>query len=486
LFMSNTGRTFADRYLLDVQISSPVGTTVWRALDKVLNRWVTVYLLPTTDPRGRIVTEACLSVAANGDRDAVAILDVIESGPLKEASGQTVTQLLGIITEWAEGEGLDERLLSAQEPLDSATALAITRRIAGAIARAHERNIAHGRLRPHNIVVSNADEVRIAGFGIDRSFLGQDDSNALRADISGVGNLLFVMVTGMWPHGATDGLPSAPSHGPQVLPSTLRPGISASIDSLYQRTQAGDFSSMNEVIAAFSVGAAEESTHTPSPLSRLASHPVQWHGRPETHSHRIRATAIALVCVMGMGWIGWQLLTRNFNKSDVPVAILASPLPSMTSTPNPSVSSQPEAAEVVAISDYDPFGDQTENPDQASLAIDSDVATSWNTVNYLHQDMAGKPGVGLLLDLGAPRPVSSVNLSFLEAGVSAEIYVSDSAEPDITTAEKLGDVQDAETSAIIKAPRAISGRYVLVWLTQVPQSSDGTYKGGITEIEVGL
>ena len=482
--MSNNGRTFADRYLLDVQISSPVGTTVWRALDKVLNRWVTVYLLPGTDPRARVVTDACLSVAANGDRDAVAILDVIEEGNLTESNGQVVAQLLGIVTEWAEGNSLNERLMATSEPFDSATALALTRRIAGAIARAHERNIAHGRLRPHNIVVSVSDEVRIAGFGIDRSFLGQDDSNPVQADIRGVGNLLFVMVTGMWPHGSTDGLPGAPSHGTQVVPSTLRPGISPSIDSLYLRTQDGTFTSMHEVIAAFSVGAAEASTSTASTLARIAAHPVQWHGTIESKPHRIRAIAIALICVTGMGWVGWQLLTHNFNKSDVPVAILASPLPATSLFPSPSPSQ--EAAEVAAISDYDPFGDQTENPDQAALAIDGDALTAWNTVNYTRKDMAGKPGVGLLLDLGAPLPVSSVNLRFTTPGISAAIYISDSEKPDVTTAELLGEVTDAQDSAVIKAPRAISGRYVLVWLTDVPQATGGKFTGGIAEIKVGL
>jgi hypothetical protein len=191
-----------------------------------------------------------------------------------------------------------------------------------------------------------------------------------------------------------------------------------------------------------------------------------------------------MVCVMGMGWVGWQLLTHNFNKSDVPVAILASPLPSTSLSPSPSATS--EFADVVGISDYDPFGDQTENPDQAALAVDADLATSWNTVNYVHNDMAGKPGVGLLLDLGAPRPVSSVNLNFLDPGVSASIYVADSEQPDITTAELLGNVSDADTSAIIKAPRAISGRYVLVWITHVPKNTNGSYKGGIAEIQIGL
>ena len=482
--MGNSGRTFAQRYSLDVQIASAVGTPMWRALDNVLNRWVTVYLLDSQDPRCNSVIQACLSVAANGDREAIAILDVIENGLLLDESTGEEQSFVGVITEWAEGDGLQERLLMESEPFDPNTAIDITRQIAAALDRAHAKGIAHGRLRPHNVMVSDAREIRLDGFGIDRSILGPDDADGFRADIRGVGNLLFTMVTGLWPHGVVDGLPAAPKQGPADPPSSFRGGIPASIDELYTRTQDNSFSSMRELVDALSVGAAQTSAQTVSTLARLASHPVQWHGRPESKSHRIRATSIALVCVMGIGWVGWQLLTHNFNKSDVPIAIVMSPLPSESLNPKPSES--PEIASVVSISDYDPFGNQTENPDLVPLAIDSDPATSWTTVNYLADNMAGKPGVGLLLDLGAPRPVSQVTLTFTEPGVSASVYVTDSQAPDITTAETLGHVDAADTSAIIKAPRAISGRYVVVWVTHVPKISTGNYQGGIAEVQVGL
>lgn len=457
---------------------------MWRALDNVLNRWVTVYLLEASDPRCSSVIQACLSVAANGDREAIAILDVIEHGVLvDEATGQEQA-FIGVITEWAEGEGLQQRLLTESDPFDPNTAVDITRQIAAALARAHSKGIAHGRLRPHNVMVSQAREIRLDGFGIDRSILGPDDADGFRADIRGVGNLLFAMVTGLWPHGIVDGLPAAPKHGPTDPPSAFRGGIPASIDELYLQTQDNSFGSMRELVDALSVGAAQTSTQSTSTLARLASHPVQWHGRPETKSHRVRATSIALLCVMGMGWVGWQLLTHNFNKSDVPVAIVMSPLPSASLNPTPSET--PEIASLVSASDYDPFGNQTENPDQAPLAIDGDPATAWTTVNYLAENMAGKPGVGLLIDLGAPRPVSQVTLTFDSPGMSASVFVTDAEAPDVTTAESLGQVEAADTSAVIKAPRAISGRYVLVWVTHVPKVSTGNYKGGIAEVQIEL
>ncbi len=482
--MGNSGRTFAQRYSLDVQIASSVGTPMWRALDKVLNRWVTVYLLDASDPRCASVVKACLSVAANGDREAIAILDVIEAGELvAEDTGEEQT-FVGVITEWAEGAGLQERLLAESDPFDVTTALDITRLLAAALDRAHSKGIAHGRLRPHNVMVSDTREIRLDGFGIDRSILGPDDADGFRADIRGVGNLLFTMVTGLWPHGLADGLPAAPKQGPTDPPSSFRGAIPASIDELYIKTQNNSFGSMRELVDALSVGAASTSTQSTSTLARLASHPVQWHGRPESKSHRVRATSIALACVLGMGWVGWQLLTHNFNKSDVPVAIVMSPLP--TASLNPQPSQTPEIASLVGVKDYDPFGNQTENPDKASLAIDGDPATAWTTVNYLAQNMAGKPGVGLMIDLGAPRPVSQVTLTFDSPGMSATVYVTDSDAPDITTAASLGQVDGADTSAIIKAPRAISGRYVLVWITHVPKISTGNYQGGIAEVQVGL
>ncbi len=484
--MSDAGRTFADRYLLDVQVSSPVSPTVWRALDTVLNRWVTLYLLDETDSRRNNVVTTCLLAAANAGRNSIALLDVIESGSLTDnQSLAQPTRYVGIVTEWAEGTGLDERLTSDQEPFTAGVALDLVRQLAVSLAQAHDKHIGHGRLRPHNVLLNELQPVRISGFGVDCSFLGLDETDPIRADIKGVGNLLFAMVTGVWPAGEADGLPTAPISTSRKLPSALRGAIPHSIDALYLRTQDGSITLMRELIDLISVGTAEASVEQTSTLARLAAHPVTWHGRPETHSHRVRATAIAVVCVLGMGWIGWQLMTHNFNKSEVPASILLTPeaTPRLIVSPT-ATSTQPIQA--VSVKDYDPFGDNSENPDLANNAIDADAATAWTTVKYRSSNMAGKPGVGLLLDLGAPRPVSQVNLDFTVAGMSATVFVTDSANPDVTTAQQLGSLTNADMSGVIKSPRAISGRYVLVWITAVPETTPGTYQGGITSITFGL
>ena len=117
--MTTAGRTFAGRYALDVQISTSVGTPVWRALDQVLRRWVTLYLMPRSDNRSPAVIASCLKVSSNSSRNVVAILDVIEAGHITGIATISPSEdYLGVVSEWVEGESLDRRLARTDEPLD--------------------------------------------------------------------------------------------------------------------------------------------------------------------------------------------------------------------------------------------------------------------------------------------------------------------------------------------------------------------------------
>ena len=68
------------------------------------------------------------------------------------------------------------------------------------------------------------------------------------------------------------------------------------------------------------------------------------------------------------------------------------------------------------MADFDPFGDPPEeNADQAPLAVDGKPDTAWTTSTY--QQNFGptglKDGVGLLLDLGKPQEVGSVDVTLV-------------------------------------------------------------------------
>jgi len=303
-------------------------------------------------------------------------------------------------------------------------------------------------------------------------------------DIKGVGQLLFVMITGMWPLGSVDSLPAALSDGGSglVLPSQVHGGVSNYIDRLYQRTQDGTYTSMRQLLDALSVGEVEESESLQSRVSRLTANSVTWAPPQSSQSSRVRASVIAGLSVLVFGWIGWQLLTSNFQKSESPVAILAGPLPSVEVS-----QATGELSEVATVTSYDPLGDNDENADQVLLSVDSDPETAWTTASYNKADMSGKAGVGLIVDLGTEKEVYSVEIDFISTGHTAEIYVINSTEPDFATELKFGDTNPNESSSKVSVTEPASGRYVLVWLTpDLPEAESGEFQGGISEIRVRL
>jgi serine/threonine protein kinase len=482
--MSDTSdRIFDGRYLLDVQVSSSLSTPIWRAMDRSLKRWVTLVLLPTSDLRSVKLLQECQHAAINDRRDVVSILDVVPDGKIANgADSGSQDRYVGIVTEWLDGETLDRLIIRRGEVLPVDQALKQLSVISNTLLHAHSLDVYHRRLRPHNVIFSPGQEVRLTGFGVDSALLGPDSNDGVSQDIKGVGHLLFVMITGMWPLGNVDSLPAALSDGDGglILPSQVHGGVSGYIDRLYQRTQDDSYTSMRQLLDALSVGEVEESESLQSRVSRLTANSVTWPPK-STKTSRVRASLIAAISVFIFGWIGWQLLTNNFQQSESIIATLASPLPTVEAP-----KSTGQQAEVVSATIYDPLGDDEENLEQAKLAFDGNLSTSWTTSNYRKADM-GKAGVGLLLDIGAEKEIYSIKLDFISAGHNAEIYIINSTEPDFATDLKFGDVDPSASSSEISVEVAVSGRYVLVWLTpDLPESDSGSFQGGVSEIEVRL
>ncbi|CAB4333672.1 unannotated protein [freshwater metagenome] len=482
--MSNASdRLFANRYALDVQISSSLSSPVWRAMDQLLKRWVTLILLPTSDLRSVKLLQQCQVAAANDRRDVVSILDVIPAGNIsspKESATQDT--YVGIVTEWLDGETLDRLLIRRGEVLPVDQALKQVGVVANTLMHAHSLNIFHGRLRPHNVIFSQGQEVRLSGFGVDAALLGADSDEGAAQDIKGVGQLLFVMVTGMWPSGRVDSLPgaSSPDANGQVVPSQVHGGIRNSVDRLYQRSQDGTYQTMRQLVDALSVGEVETSEDLQSRVTRFTANSVNWVPGRDDKSSRLRASVIAGMSVLIFGWVGWQLLTSNFQKSDAPIAVLVSPLPSVEA-------SEPagQILEITKTDIYDPLGDNEENFDQANFAIDNDDKTAWTTVYYNSANMGGKAGVGLLLDLGESQKVSNVAVTFTSVGQAADIYVTDSPKIDFATANRFGVTNPDEVSSEVTSADSVSGRYVLIWLTpDLPKATSGKYQGGVVQVDV--
>lgn len=476
-------RIFDGRYLLDVQVTSSLSSPIWRAKDELLKRWVTLILLPTSDLRSVKLLQECQGAAVNDRRDVVSILDVVPAGKITTSDENLGPDtFVGIVTEWLEGETLDRLLIKRGEVFPIDQVIKQTKIIANTLLHSNSLGIFHRRLRPHNVVFSPGQEVRLSGFGVDSALLGPDSIDGEAQDIKGVGQLLFAMTTGMWPLGSVDSLPAALSGSASlVLPSQVHEGVKPFVDRLYQRTQNGSFASMRELIEALSVSEFEESESLQRRVTRLTANSVTWTPTPNSKSGRVRATLIAGLSVFVFGWVGFQLLSNGFTSPETTIAVLESPLPSQEPSEEPVATS---SAPIASISPYDPFGDQVENPDLAQFAIDGLSDTKWQTVIYRDAGL-GKSGVGLLLDLGQTSDVFAIEIDFESIGHSAEVYIGDSPQVDFATARKFGDSDPASVSTEIVANQAVSGRYVLIWLVpELPSLSDGRYQGGISEIRV--
>jgi hypothetical protein len=135
------------------------------------------------------------------------------------------------------------------------------------------------------------------------------------------------------------------------------------------------------------------------------------------------------------------------------------------------------------VSAFDPEGDGTENDDSASLAVDRDPTTSWETALYRDSAEFGglKSGVGLLIDLGRPRRVQLAELSLTAPGADVELHAGDVAPHQIGDLPVVARRVDAGRQDRLSPSGSVTARYWVLWLTNLPRDTGG-YRVGVAEL----
>ncbi|MCW2837896.1 MAG: serine/threonine protein kinase [Marmoricola sp.] len=158
--------------------------------------------------------------------------------------------------------------------------------------------------------------------------------------------------------------------------------------------------------------------------------------------------------------------------------------------PSSATSAAGAPVRLADVRDFDPFAQPPEeNPETAPNAIDGDPATSWRTSTYRGSPGLGglKAGVGLIVDLGKDVAAKSVTVRFKGRPTSFEVYAATAGVtqfPDsLDQLDKVGARADAPERATVTLDPAPTTRYVLVWLTKLPQVSGG-YRGEISDVTV--
>jgi hypothetical protein len=137
------------------------------------------------------------------------------------------------------------------------------------------------------------------------------------------------------------------------------------------------------------------------------------------------------------------------------------------------------APKALAAHSFDPFGDdKVENQGSASHVSDGDPNTAWKTSSYQDNFPKFKQGVGVYVDLGRNQKVRSVNVN-ATPGYTAEIFVTDRPSPTLAGWGKARSAGGTGTFTL----GGVTGRYVLVWFTSLPQL-EGGYRAEVSEIAV--
>jgi hypothetical protein len=97
----------------------------------------------------------------------------------------------------------------------------------------------------------------------------------------------------------------------------------------------------------------------------------------------------------------------------------------------------------------------------------------WRTQRYGTADFGNlKPGVGLLLDLGAPRAVTSVSFD-ADGAVTAELRAGDDPASDGDAFTQVTEPKQADGGTTLDGAKGGEHRYWLVWVTELPSSGGG-------------
>ena len=141
------------------------------------------------------------------------------------------------------------------------------------------------------------------------------------------------------------------------------------------------------------------------------------------------------------------------------------------STPKPPPTPTPRAAPFVRLSaagGFDPEGDGRERDEEAGLAVDGRQDTAWRTERYAS---FFKEGVGLVLDAGRRVRLERVVVDAPGAGGRAAIRLGDERDGPFATVSPPRALTGRTTFPVARR----SGRYVVVWIVDVPD-------GGAVEI----
>jgi eukaryotic-like serine/threonine-protein kinase len=491
--MTVIGTLISERYRLEEKIGSGGMSSVYRAFDPMLERWVAIKLMHrdiSNDPDQleRFRREARAVAQLNHPH----VVTVIDAG---EDDGAPY-----IVFEYVEGETLKERIRRlGRLPVPEAVAYAIE--IGRALECAHANRLVHRDVKPQNVLIDRDGRAKVTDFGIARSLeaqgltatgrvLGTTDyvspEQALghevtgQSDIYSLGIVLYEMLTGETPFKADTQVAVAMKHVRDPLPDVQRrrPEISAALAAVVERSTAKETQNryasvsqmvhdLEEVLAIEAARSGHTSGEATTVLRSLSGDTADF--APSRLRRPKRALALTLLVLALLAATSVFLATRTEKGTGGTVVKKPAELSEVRLAGN-------------AASDYDPEGDNKESDDATRNAIDGNRTTNWNTETYQGGfEGNDKSGVGIYVDAGNLIAARGLSLVTSTPHFKARVYASETVPPNIRGWVPVSPVQDVgEDHTFRLRTRGRKFRNYLLWITELPAQN----KAEIQELSV--
>ncbi|MFI1754812.1 protein kinase family protein [Streptomyces sp. NPDC020571] len=506
----HSGHKLARRYRLEECVTRLDGFSSWRAVDEKLRRAVGVHLLPADHARARSVLAAARSSALLGDPRFVQVLDAVEDN-----------DLVYVVHEWLP-DATELTALLASGPLEVYDAYQMVSQVASAMAAAHREGLAHLRLNPNAVLRTSTGQWRIRGLAVNAALRGISSDTPQRTDTEAIGALLYATLTQRWPYESDAyGLAGLPKDIGLIPPDQVRAGVHRGLSELAMRALANDGATASrhespcttpeELVKA--IGEMPrirppEPAYTAPPQYQRTAYQQGPYGRPAPHpgvtqpvptpppplqsrTGKALKWSVSALLIAALGLGSWQLadaLMERGGKADDP---------NQTQTVDGGDKNSEQTSPVKPISvqgaqEYVASG-SAQAPQDVTNTYDADASTFWRTKKYNEGPKLApyKPGVGIVYDLGSPQDVSTASIGLRYTGdhTTVHFYATDSLSPS-TGVDGMTEIASATTtgsSLTAKASKPVKTRYVLLWMTDVPNApSDGYsgagYKQAITDV----
>jgi eukaryotic-like serine/threonine-protein kinase len=470
------GELIAGRYELEELVGTGGMSSVYRAHDRLLERDVALKVLHEgLTGQGDHVERFRREARAVAQLSHPNIVTVIDRGE------QDARQF--IVFEFVPGENL-KQLVGRTGPLPEREAIRLALQVARALAFAHGQGLVHRDVKPQNVLLTDEGRAKVTDFGIARSldvaggltqtgtvmgtsdYISPEQARGSQvdelSDVYSLGAVLYELLTGELPFSGDNFVAVAMKHINEPPPSVRerRPDVSPRLDAAVRRAMAkspGDrFRSMEELAGELQGCLGElDGAGTSSGAQTIVVAPPSRRERRRLRRSELDRPSIwpLIVLLAGLAVLaGIFAAVFAFTNSGPRLSRLVG---------GDGGKSQHRAVSLAGTASYDPDGDGHEHSEDVTLATDRNPGTYWTTEHY--SGGLQKPGVGLVLDTGAPRKLSLVTVTSDTPGFTAEIESGASSTGPFTPVSS-SQVVGTSTRFSVNGPAELD--YV-VWITDL-------------------